>query len=414
MMKLNLLLPFFVILGIALSFSVNAQAGSCSDPDFVVLNPDVCSSQGSCSDPDFVVLNPDVCGTPVEQPAPVCVPGFDQYGPIPSGVQIKCPYDGEAHLACNSQGQWELVSCIIPDDDPYTPSSVPVSACTSAAWSCTGFAPLTCPSSGQQTSSCTLIDATCSNPNSVKPAETQSCTYTPIAANNAPVISSFNVPSSADKGSGIAVSVTASDSDGGVDRIEILDSGSSILQSQSCGSIASCTKNFVVSVPNAFSAAYTFIARVFDSVGASVTQSKSGVTDAAPLVSVPKPVSVPSVLEKVRVRVPVENLFLRARGDVPDSGCVSPGQETFLYASMKNDGSKKIKDVKVTVIAYGLDIRSSAGPFDLDAGDSASRLLYFGVPSDAQDGEYYLKLSVSSDRDNLVRYMPFDVRSSCN
>ena len=51
-------------------------------------------------------------------------------------------------------------------------------ACTPLAWSCSEFAPApsTCPPSGVQSRTCTLIDSTCSNPDVVKPNLTMSCT----------------------------------------------------------------------------------------------------------------------------------------------------------------------------------------------------------------------------------------------
>ena len=49
-------------------------------------------------------------------------------------------------------------------------------ACTEADWSCTAFEPAECPPSGERTRTCTLTNRQCTNPNAVKPAETESCT----------------------------------------------------------------------------------------------------------------------------------------------------------------------------------------------------------------------------------------------
>ena len=58
-------------------------------------------------------------------------------------------------------------------------------ACTEADWSCTAFEPAECPPSGERTRTCTLTNRQCTNPNAVKPAETESCTYEEeVAAGN--------------------------------------------------------------------------------------------------------------------------------------------------------------------------------------------------------------------------------------
>ncbi len=59
----------------------------------------------------------------------------------------------------------------------YIPPETP--DCTADAWSCTAWEPETCPESEIQTRTCTLIDTECLNPEAVKPSESKSCTYIP-------------------------------------------------------------------------------------------------------------------------------------------------------------------------------------------------------------------------------------------
>ena len=295
-----------------------------------------------------------------------------------------------------------------------TPEEPEIPVCTAAAWSCTGFAPAVCPQSGQQARTCTLINTGCSSPNAVKPSESQSCAFVPpLVTNNPPVITDFAVPSTADAGSQITVSVAATDSDGGVDRIEILQNdGSTIITSQSCSGIVSCTRSFILQVPDAFSSVYTFIARAFDNLGASATATASGATNPPEPAHVPAPTPRPEeALAGVRVKVPSENIFVSTL--VPDTGCVAPGAETFLYSSLRNRGSKSLKDVRITATVSELGIRVVSGPFRIKKGDSASRLLNFDIPFDAEPGVYYMRVSITSERDSVVKYRMFEVNRAC-
>ncbi len=235
----------------------------------------------------------------------------------------------------------------------------------------------------------------------------------PIApANNLPSINSFSVPAAADKNADVTLSVSASDSDGGVNRIEILKDGA-IVASQPCGNVFSCTRSFIVRVPDAFSAVYVFVARVFDSLSAVATASGSGVTNPAPVVTPPQvtPPEPEMSLESVKVSIPSDELFISSI--VPDTGCLAPGAETFLYVSLKNSGRRNVDDVKITAIVADLDVRAVSGPFRIRKGDSASRLLYFMIPEDAKPGDYYIRVSVTSGKDSAVKYRIFEVNKAC-
>ncbi len=229
-------------------------------------------------------------------------------------------------------------------------------------------------------------------------------------ANNPPVINSFAVPASAGKNTDVTLTVAATDNDGGVNHIEILNGGV-VVATQPCGNIVSCTKSFIVRVPDAFSAVYTFVARVFDSLGAVATASGSGTTNAAPVAPPVSPVVPDAALAPVRVSIPSDEIFVSSV--VPDTGCLAPGDETFLYVAFKNRGKAALKDVKVAAVVPELDIRAVSGPFSLRNGDSASRFLYFGVPESAKPGEYYVRVFVTSGKDSVAKYRAFEVSKSC-
>ena len=159
------------------------------------------------------------------------------------------------------------------------------------------------------------------------------------------------------------------------------------------------------------------MAKVFDSRGASDTETKSGRT----YNRVERPsgtnggrdsTSGSDALENLKVSTGLlgQSLFISAL--IPND-CVSPGEETFLYASMKNRDDKGIDDVKITAAVPELGIRAVSGPFDVRKGGTPSRHLYFAVPSDAKDGEYPIRITISSDHESIVKYRSFEVSDSC-
>ncbi len=228
--------------------------------------------------------------------------------------------------------------------------------------------------------------------------------------NSPPVINSFSVPATAVRNSDITVSVTASDVDGGVNRIEILKDNV-VIASDSCGNVFSCTKSFILRVPDAFSAAYAFVARVFDNLGASSSASGSGTTNGFSVTPPVTHVARESAFDSVKVSIPSDELFISSL--VPDTSCLAPGAETFLYVSLKNGGKKSLSDVKITAVVEELAVRAVSGPFMVRKGDSASRFLYFGVPEDAEPGDYYIKVSVTSGKGSVVKYRIFEVNRGC-
>ncbi len=203
--------------------------------------------------------------------------------------------------------------------------------------------------------------------------------------------------------------MTATDFDGGVNRIEIL-SDNVVIASESCGNIFSCTKSFILRVPDALNAVYTFVARVFDNLGASSVAVGSGIT-ASSAPSVPLPDSRENALDDLRMRLSARDIFVSSI--VPDTSCLSPGAETYLYISLSNRGEKTLRDVKITAVVEELGIRAVSGPFEMKKGGSASRFLYFIVPASAGPGEYYVKVAVSSGKDSIVNYRIFEVNRGC-
>ena len=352
------------------SFNVNVPAGVGSSFVFSVFAVDDFGAMSAPNDVRVSVWPLPASESPSKS---ACFSGYQwRFSPSDSAA-FGCSSGSQAVSFCNDKNEWAMPVCAV------FPSSAPVA-----------------------------------------PAPSPSPAPSPAPLDAAPVISSFVVPSSADKGANVVLSVTAAD-DSGVDKIEI-SKDSSVVSSQSCGSVLSCTKSFIVAVPDAFDAVYTFVAKVFDVSGASVSASGSGKTKSAPAVPpvvlppVVPPVIPPApapdeVLKPVDLQVVRQALFVS--GLVPDSSCVAPGADTFLFASLRNRGSASLKDVKVTAYVDELGVYASSGSFKIGSKGSASRFVYFSVPEGAVKGEYYMRVVVSSQKDSVVRYVPFEVNPSC-
>ena len=288
---------------------------------------------------------------------------------------------------------------------PVTPPSAP--SCT-PNWDCSAWSN---PENSCGTRTCTDLNS-CGT-SSGKPAESLAC---PVPGANAnPLISSFILPSTANADSTVTATVTATDANGNLGSIQIFaaDGTTAVSASQSCAGLASCTKSFILQIPNAFSAVYTFIARVFDAAGATDDATAFGTTNPEAVVPPPAPAPEPDeVLDDVDVSVPTsQSLFISSA--VPGSGCIAPGESTFMYTSLRNRGDRTLKDVKITAVIYDLNVRAASGPFSLRSGGSTSRYMQFEIPSDAENGEYYVRVEATAGKDSVVKHRLFEVNSAC-
>ena len=237
--------------------------------------------------------------------------------------------------------------------------------------------------------------------------------------NSAPVITVFSVPSRAHKGSQISVSVMATDRDSNLARIQVFGSGNSKLGEKSCGG-GSCSGSFSVSVPDSYDTAYSFVAKAVDSRGASDTETRSGRTYGYTRTKIP-PVTTPSrpfVPPAPVADVPAEPVPSTLGRDILISAlepayCASPGAETSIYASLKNRGDTGINDVKIVAVIPELGIRAVSGPFDIRKRGTPSSHLDFEIPSDAEEGEHYVRITISSGQESIVRYRTLYVSRSC-
>jgi hypothetical protein len=88
---------------------------------------------------------------------------------------------GDVLAYISQSGNLYLKGALVED------GGVVVETCTASAWSCTTWSPTVCPSSNEQTRTCTLLNTACTNPDLVKPSETLSCILKSISLSANPV-----------------------------------------------------------------------------------------------------------------------------------------------------------------------------------------------------------------------------------
>ena len=87
---------------------------------------------------------------------------------------------------------------------------------------------------------------------------------------------------------------------------------------------------------------------------------------------------------------------------------VEAGEELLVLVSFTNKGLYDMDHSKITLIFPELALRSRIGPFDLDAGESATHLVPLYIPRDVRPGVYTLRATVSND--GVTRIKHRDVR----
>ena len=85
------------------------------------------------------------------------------------------------------------------------------------------------------------------------------------------------------------------------------------------------------------------------------------------------------------------------------------GEQVPILISFKNNGDKKLEDVKAAVVISELGVRASIGPFDLTKGKSVSKTIYVELPQDVQPGTYTARVTIDSGSLHRVKHRDVDV-----
>ena len=117
-------------------------------------------------------------------------------------------------------------------------------------------------------------------------------------------------------------------------------------------------------------------------------------------------------LHSIGLKFPLQSLFLRSVL-FTDSDCVRPGESAFLAIKVRNTGTTTLKDVSFTATVPELGVYSRTGPVSITTTDRQTRFLRLDVPGDADEGIYYLGLTVTNTKFSRSTYRSFTVDSSC-
>lgn len=238
----------------------------------------------------------------------------------------------------------------------------------------------------------------------------------PAVVDNAPT-AAINVPASAAPNSQLNIVVTGND-DKDVAQLLLFDSSNNQLAAFDCiGIQATCRNTFTAAAPSTHSASYTFKAGSRDSAGQlSVLVSGSGETTAAPSPpSAPPPVTVVTQLipqPGVSLRFPLQPLFMRSVS-FQDSDCIRPGESALLAVKVRNTGKSALKGVSFAATVPEIGVRARSGPHTITVAGKLTRFLRLDIPDDAEEGSYYLRLSVTNNRFSKVVHRAFTVGSGC-
>lgn len=359
-------------------------AVGCDDNNYALTHPLECGKKVGCEDNDYALTHPLECGKQVPQ---VCTPGSRRWGSLPETLSPSlCRSDWTAITDCNQYGQWVFIDCVSPYEDTCTPS----------------------PSTSCSVLGCGNYDSCGSFCGSCPP---------PAVVDNAPT-AAINVPASAAPNSQLNIVVTGND-DKDVAQLLLFDSSNVQIGTpfDCTGVQTSCSRTFTVAAPSTHSASYTFKARSKDNAGQlSVLVSGSGETTAAPSPpSAPPPVTVVTQLIQqpgVSLRFPLQPLFMRSVS-FQDSDCIRPGESALLAVKVRNTGKSALKGVSFAATVPEIGVRARSGPHTITATDKLTRFLRLDIPDDAEEGSYYLRLSVTNNRFSKVVHRAFTVGRSC-
>jgi hypothetical protein len=84
---------------------------------------------------------------------------------------------------------------------------------------------------------------------------------------------------------------------------------------------------------------------------------------------------------------------------------ISSDEILQLNIRLYNSGNQDLKDVRVDAIVLDLeDVYDSAGPFEIEEGDTVTKSMFLVLPEDAEPGYYYVRVSVDNNDIRRVVY----------
>jgi hypothetical protein len=96
---------------------------------------------------------------------------------------------------------------------------------------------------------------------------------------------------------------------------------------------------------------------------------------------------------------------------IHNDGVLEAGDQLEAYITVKNSGNVDLDNVKITMLIQDIAARGVAGPFDLNDGETVSKLVRLDIEEDAVISEdvYDVRFTVSNDNSRRVVYREVDV-----
>lgn len=83
---------------------------------------------------------------------------------------------------------------------------------------------------------------------------------------------------------------------------------------------------------------------------------------------------------------------------------VAPDDIVEFKVAVFNDNSYDLEDVSVSVHILDLEVRKTAGPFDIDSGETETARIYLDIPADAEPGNYDVRIVSSNDNFKRIEH----------
>ena len=88
----------------------------------------------------------------------------------------------------------------------------------------------------------------------------------------------------------------------------------------------------------------------------------------------------------------------------PNSNIVEKGDQLRIALTMENNGDFDLDQIKSSVMSYDFGMKRSIGPFDLDKGDSISKILTIDIPKYTKPGEYDLRIVTKNNDVTRIKH----------
>ncbi|HSU72615.1 MAG TPA: hypothetical protein VLJ21_02090 [Candidatus Binatia bacterium] len=163
-------------------------------------------------------------------------------------------------------------------------------------------------------------------------------------------------------------------------------------------SLAPGTYAYVITHPNYQTTSGTVTITDYNQVIFLALQPGNGVITPLPT---PAPSTTPA--EKTEFGIHISTVRISDAFEQHSNG------EVPVYVTFSNDGTKKLENVKATIVIQELGVRDNVGPFDLKRDEERTELLFLPLDGHIQPGTYPVRITLYSEDTSRVIYREIDV-----